>query len=57
MWLVLGWAFVAPSVWALAFGWVFGALVKTVLTHVALPGPANRLQWDSGAFHDVFHFG
>jgi O-antigen/teichoic acid export membrane protein len=57
MLFIIGWAFVAPSVWALAFGWVFGALVKTVLTHVALPGPANRLQWDSGAFRDVFHFG
>ncbi len=54
---IIGWALVAPSVWALAFGWVFGALVKTLLTHLALPGPANRLQWDSGAFHDVFHFG
>ena len=54
---IIGWAFVSPSVWALAFGWVFGALVKTVLTHVALPGPTNRLEWNRSAFQDVFHFG
>ena len=54
---IVGWALVSPSVWALAFGWVFGALVKTLLTHLALPGPANRLQWNAVAFHEVFHFG
>ena len=54
---IIAWAFVSPSVWALAFGWVFGAVVKTVLTHVALPGPRNRFEWDAQAFHEVFHFG
>jgi O-antigen/teichoic acid export membrane protein len=54
---IIGWAFVAPSVWALAFGWVFGAVVRTVLTHLALPGPHNRFEWTPSAFHQVFHFG
>jgi O-antigen/teichoic acid export membrane protein len=54
---MIAWAFYWPSVWALASGWVFGALLKTVLTHLALPGPTNRLQWDRAAFLDVFHFG
>ena len=54
---IIGWAFVAPSVWALAFGWVFGAVVRTILTHMILPGPANRLHWNAGAFRDVFNFG
>jgi O-antigen/teichoic acid export membrane protein len=54
---VIAWAFVSPSVWALALGWVFGALVKTLLTHIALPGDRNRWQWSASAFHHVFHFG
>ncbi|CAG0952475.1 hypothetical protein BURK2_00274 [Burkholderiales bacterium] len=54
---IVAWAYTAPSIWALAFGWVFGALVKTVLTHVSLPGPNNWPQWDQAAFRDVFHFG
>ena len=53
----IAWAIVSPSIWALTFGWVFSALVRTVLTHVSLPGPPNRLQWDRGAFDAVFHFG
>jgi O-antigen/teichoic acid export membrane protein len=54
---IIAWACVSPSVWALAFGWVFGALAKTVMTHLALPGPANRFEWDPAAFGAVFHFG
>ena len=54
---VIVWAYVSPSVWALALGWVFGALVKTVLTHTALPGDRNRWQWSATAFQEVFHFG
>jgi O-antigen/teichoic acid export membrane protein len=54
---VIAWAFVSPSVWALATGWVFGAVFKTVLTHALLPGPRNRLAWNAAAFHEVFHFG
>ena len=53
---VIAWAFVSPSVWALALGWVFGALVKTILTHTALPGDRNRWQWSASA-QEVFHFG
>jgi len=54
---IIGWAFVAPSVWALAFGWVFGAAVRTALTHATLPGPRNRFKWSASAFNQIFHFG
>ncbi len=54
---VIAWAFVSPTVWALAMGWVFGAVFKTVLTHAVLPGPRNRLVWNAEAFREVFHFG
>lgn len=54
---ILAWAWVSPTLWALAFGWIAGAVMQTVLTHVALPGPANRFEWDRTAFREVFHFG
>ena len=53
----LSWALVDASVWALAFGWVFGGLMKTVLSHAALPGPRNRFEWDIEAFWEAFNFG
>jgi O-antigen/teichoic acid export membrane protein len=53
----LCWAVVDASVWALAFGWVFGGLMKTVLTHAVLPGPRNHFEWDTEAFWEAFHFG
>ena len=54
---ILAWAWVKPSVWALAWGWMFGAVLKTTLTHVMLPGPSNRPEWDRETFAEVFRFG
>ena len=53
----LVWALISPTVWALAGGWLFGAALRVVLTHAALPGPPNRFQWNRDAFHEVFDFG
>lgn len=57
MLFIMVWAVFSPSVWALAFGWVFGEVIKAVLTHTSLPGPRNRIEWNASAFHEVFHFG
>lgn len=54
---ILAWAWISPTLWALAFGWIVGGVLKTVLTHVAMPGPPNRFEWDRTAFQEVFHFG
>lgn len=54
---ILVWAWISPSVWALAWGWMFGAVLKTALTHLTLPGPSNRLEWDRETFAEVFRFG
>jgi O-antigen/teichoic acid export membrane protein len=53
----LVWALISPTVWALAGGWLFGAALRVVLTHAALPGPPNRFQWNREAFREVFDFG
>lgn len=53
----LCWAWISPSLWTLAGGWLFGSFLKTCLTHIFLKGPSNRFEWDRSAFHEVFHFG
>ena len=55
--LILVWALISPTLWALAVGWIASAVMRTVLTHVALPGPPNRFEWDRTAFREVFDFG
>ena len=54
---ILVWAKLAPSVWALAFGWLFSASLVMVVTHLVLSGPSNRFQWERTAFREVFAFG
>jgi O-antigen/teichoic acid export membrane protein len=53
----LVWAWVAPSIWTLAGGWIFGGALKTLLTHVALPGSPNRFEWDPSVFREILGFG
>lgn len=54
---ILSWAFISPSIWALAVGWLFGELLRTVLSHLVLPGPPNRFEWDRTAFVEILDFG
>lgn len=54
---ILTWAWFDPSIWALGIGWVFGALLRTVLTHWVLPGPSNRFEWERAAFAEIMAFG
>jgi len=44
--VVVGWAAVYPSVWALAAGNVIGAAMWVVVSHVALPRHHHRLAWE-----------
>ncbi|MEP7301469.1 MAG: oligosaccharide flippase family protein [Caldimonas sp.] len=54
---ILVWAWFSPTLWALAFGWLVSAVLKTVLSHLALPGPANRFRWNREAYREVLDFG
>ena len=51
------WAYVSPSVWALAAGSIAGAVARLALSHRLLEGPGNRLQWDRDALKAVIGFG
>lgn len=51
------WAYLSPSVWALLAGALAGDVARTVLSYVAVPGPRNRFRWEPEAAHVIFHFG
>jgi O-antigen/teichoic acid export membrane protein len=50
-------AFATGSVWSLVWGAVCAALIKLVLMHRFLPGPANRFRWEPAAASELVHFG
>lgn len=45
------------SVWALVIGAIAISLARTVLSHILIPGPKNKILWDKPAFWEIFHFG
>jgi O-antigen/teichoic acid export membrane protein len=54
---MIGFAARWHSIWSLVLGGNVAALVKTVLSHVALPGSPNRFAWDGEARHSLLDFG
>jgi O-antigen/teichoic acid export membrane protein len=55
--VMVAWAWRQPTVWALVAGGLATAGVTMVGSHLVLPGPRNRFQWEPAAAHEVFHFG
>lgn len=55
--VMIVWAVLSPSVWALLGGAIAGDVTRLVLSHVALPGPLNRLRWEKEAAKHIYHFG
>ena len=53
----IAYAWFSPSVWALAFGTIFGTAIKVVASLVLLPGRNNRFRWDPQAASNLIHFG
>lgn len=50
-------ALLSPTVWALLVGALAGDVARLILTHVALPGPNNRLRWEKDAVRVILDFG
>lgn len=50
-------AMVKPTIWALVFGTLVGALARTLISHFLLKGVNNRFAWESSAYKEVFGFG
>jgi O-antigen/teichoic acid export membrane protein len=55
--VMVGWALLWPSVWALLAGHVTWNALRSILSHVLLAGPRARLRWDPSAARELFHFG
>lgn len=53
----IGLALATHSVWSLTIGTVIGAVVRTVLSHVYLPGHSAPPCWDRAYAHEIIHFG
>lgn len=55
--VMIGFALIWPSVWALAVGGLAANLIGVWANHRFLPGMNNRLRWDRAAAHDLLNFG
>jgi O-antigen/teichoic acid export membrane protein len=55
--VMLCWVLVDRSIWSLVAGGLFSALLRTILSHLFLPGTQNRWHWDDQAFREIIHFG
>lgn len=55
--VMIGIALVERSVWALVISALVSSLLRTLLTHLVLPGPGNRFAWDKEAGRALFDFG
>lgn len=54
---MLAWAWFDRSVWALVAGGVANSGLRMALSHLALPGAANRFAWDRSAAQSMLRFG
>lgn len=55
--IIVGWASVHSSVWALAGGGTAASLVTVALGHFALPSHRHQFHWDRSSAADIFGFG
>lgn len=55
--VMVAWAYVSPTVWALLGGAMAGDLTRLVMGHLALPGELNRFAWEKQAAKHIYHFG
>jgi O-antigen/teichoic acid export membrane protein len=54
---MIAWALVDRSIWALVAGALCAAALRTLLSHVWLPGAPNRWRWDRAAACEILALG
>jgi O-antigen/teichoic acid export membrane protein len=54
---MIAWALVDRSIWALVAGALCAAGLRTLLSHVWLPGAPNRWRWDRAAAREILAVG
>lgn len=55
--VVVVWAYLRPTVWALVGGALAARAYNAVMTHVFLPGIRNRFHWERSALNTLVGFG
>ena len=55
--VMVAWAYLYPSVWALVVGSIVSSSVRLVWSHRLQPGRRNRFHWDRDAAREVIRFG
>ncbi len=55
--VMIAWAYVDRSIWALIAGPLVANLVKVYLSHAIVPGIQNRATWHSQHVREIFSFG
>jgi O-antigen/teichoic acid export membrane protein len=55
--VMISWAVISPTVWALVAGGLAGSLVKMAASHIWLPGIKHRFSWDHESVQSLVRFG
>ncbi len=55
--VMIVWALVDKSIWALVGGTILSSCIKTILSHWYIEGQTNRLMWNRDIFLELFAFG
>ncbi|WP_201767937.1 oligosaccharide flippase family protein [Acaryochloris sp. CCMEE 5410] len=55
--IMIVWAAIAPSIWALVMGGLASAGLKMVWSHFLFPGSSNQFAWDKAALKDLLNLG
>lgn len=55
--VLVGWAYISPSIWALVGGSIIGALISLVGSYICFPGPRHRFRWEQKAVQDLISLG
>ncbi|MGF1482410.1 MAG: oligosaccharide flippase family protein [Cyanophyceae cyanobacterium] len=55
--VMVGWAWISPTIWALVAGNLVSGFVKMALSHGLVPQTQNRFAWDQTALEELFTFG
>jgi O-antigen/teichoic acid export membrane protein len=55
--VMIVWALLQPTVWAMVAGGLAGSLARMIASHFIVPGHRLRLQWDRESRRELFKFG
>lgn len=55
--VMIGWAAVWPTVWALVAGTLVDSTLQVLGSHLLLPGKRDKFGWDKSAWDELFTFG